>query len=92
MSSPAAHATDWRARSACLDENPELFFPVGTTGPAITQVHEAKRICGGCEVRAECLAWALEANQDHGVWGGLSEEERRSLRRRNARARVTAGV
>ena len=83
---------DWRARSACLDENPELFFPVGTTGPAAAQVDEAKRICGGCEVRSECLAWALEENQDHGVWGGLSEDERRSLRRRNARTRATAGV
>jgi WhiB family redox-sensing transcriptional regulator len=83
---------DWRSRSACLDENPELFFPVGTTGPAVAQVDEAKSICGGCEVRSECLAWALEENQDHGVWGGLSEDERRSLRRRNARTRATAGV
>lgn len=83
---------DWRTRSACLDENPELFFPIGKTGPAVTQVDEAKRVCGQCEVRNECLAWALEANQDHGVWGGLSEDERRSLRRRNARTRATAGM
>ena len=88
----AISSADWRTRAACLDENPELFFPVGTTGPAVTQVEEAKLICGGCEVRAECLTWALEANQDHGVWGGLSEDERRSLRRRNARARASAAV
>lgn len=84
--------SDWRSRSACLDENPELFFPIGTTGPAVTQVDEAKRVCGQCEVRAQCLAWALEENQDHGVWGGLSEDERRSLRRRTARTRATAAV
>ncbi|QWZ07861.1 WhiB family transcriptional regulator [Nocardioides panacis] len=83
---------DWRSRSACLDENPELFFPVGTTGPAVTQVDEAKQICSGCEVRAQCLEWALQENQDHGVWGGLSEDERRSLRRRTARARTASGV
>jgi WhiB family redox-sensing transcriptional regulator len=89
------HATpsaDWRSRSACLDENPELFFPVGTTGPAVTQVDEAKRICAGCEVRTQCLDWALQENQDHGVWGGLSEDERRSLRRRTARARAASAV
>jgi WhiB family redox-sensing transcriptional regulator len=88
----ATPSADWRSRSACLDENPELFFPVGTTGPAVTQVDEAKRICGGCEVRAQCLEWALQENQDHGVWGGLSEDERRSLRRRTARARTASGV
>ena len=88
---PTAPA-DWRSRSACLTENPELFFPIGTTGPAVTQVDEAKRVCGQCQVRNECLTWALEENQDHGVWGGLSEDERRSLRRRNARTRTTAGA
>ena len=79
---------DWRHRSACLDEDPELFFPIGNTGPAILQIEEAKQVCRRCEVREQCLAWALEAGQDHGVWGGLSEDERRALKRRNARARV----
>ena len=79
---------DWRHRSACLDEDPELFFPIGNTGPAILQIEEAKAVCRRCEVREQCLAWALEAGQDHGVWGGLSEDERRALKRRNARARV----
>ena len=81
-------AMDWRHRSACLDEDPELFFPIGNTGPAILQIEEAKQVCRRCEVREQCLAWALEAGQDHGVWGGLSEDERRALKRRNARARV----
>jgi WhiB family transcriptional regulator, redox-sensing transcriptional regulator len=79
---------DWRHRSACLDEDPELFFPIGNTGPAILQIEEAKQVCRRCDVREQCLAWALEAGQDHGVWGGLSEDERRALKRRNARARV----
>jgi WhiB family redox-sensing transcriptional regulator len=81
-------AMDWRHRSACLDEDPELFFPIGNTGPALLQIEEAKQVCRRCEVREQCLAWALEAGQDHGVWGGLSEDERRALKRRNARARV----
>src|SRR5918992_1347202 len=81
-------AMDWRNRAECLDEDPELFFPIGNTGPAILQIEEAKQVCRRCEVREQCLAWALEAGQDHGVWGGLSEDERRALKRRNARARV----
>ena len=83
---------DWRHRSACLDEDPELFFPIGNTGPAILQIEEAKQVCRRCDVREQCLAWALEAGQDHGVWGGLSEDERRALKRRNARARVRTPV
>lgn len=79
---------DWRHRSACLDEDPELFFPIGNTGPAILQIEEAKQVCRRCDVREQCLAWALEAGQDHGVWGGLSEDERRALKRRSSRSRV----
>src|SRR5674476_809721 len=81
---------DWRHRAACLDEDPELFFPIGNTGPAILQIEEAKVVCRRCDVREQCLAWALESGQDHGVWGGLSEDERRTLKRRNARARIRA--
>jgi WhiB family redox-sensing transcriptional regulator len=81
---------DWRHRSACLDEDPELFFPIGNTGPAILQIEEAKLVCRRCDVSDQCLQWALESGQDHGVWGGLSEDERRALKRRNARARIRA--
>jgi WhiB family transcriptional regulator, redox-sensing transcriptional regulator len=81
-------AMDWRHRAVCLDEDPELFFPIGNTGPAIMQIEEAKQVCRRCDVREQCLAWALEAGQDHGVWGGLSEDERRALKRRSARARI----
>jgi WhiB family transcriptional regulator, redox-sensing transcriptional regulator len=77
---------DWRHRAACRDEDPELFFPIGNTGPALLQIEEAKAVCMRCDVREACLQWALDSGQDAGVWGGLSEDERRALRRRNARA------
>jgi WhiB family transcriptional regulator, redox-sensing transcriptional regulator len=80
----------WRNGAACLDEEPELFFPVGTSGPAVRQIQEAKQVCRRCDVREQCLAWAMEVGQDHGVWGGLSEDERRALKRRRARARVSS--
>lgn len=78
---------DWRSKAACLSVDPELFFPIGNTGPAIAQAAEAKAVCRECAVQAICLQWALDNNQDSGVWGGMSEEERRSLKRRAARAR-----
>lgn len=79
---------DWRQRAACIDEDPELFFPVGTTGPALDQLERAKAVCRRCQVVDECLEWALSTNQDAGVWGGMSEEERRSLRRARGRGRM----
>lgn len=78
---------DWRSKAACLTVDPELFFPIGNTGPAIAQVAEAKTVCRECEVAGICLQWAIDNNQDAGVWGGMSEEERRALKRRAARAR-----
>src|SRR5215213_5814870 len=83
---------DWRNRAACLDEDPELFFPIGNTGPALLQIEEAKQVCRRCDVRDACLQWALEAGQDDGVWGGLSEDERRALKRRAARARICTAL
>jgi hypothetical protein len=50
---------DWRHRSACRTEDPELFFPVGTDGPALLQIAEAKTVCRRCPVVTECLTWAL---------------------------------
>jgi WhiB family redox-sensing transcriptional regulator len=79
---------DWRHRAICRDEDPELFFPVGTSGPALLQIAEAKTVCRRCPVVTECLTWALESGQDAGVWGGMSEDERRALKRRNARTRA----
>lgn len=83
-------ATNWRDRGACLGENPELFFPVGSSESALLQLQRAKVICQGCAVREQCLRWATDIGIDQGVWGGLSEEERRSLKRRLARRQVRA--
>jgi WhiB family redox-sensing transcriptional regulator len=71
----------WRDYAACRDTDPELFFPVGTTGNALVQIEQARSVCGECEARVECLEFALSTNQDSGIWGGTSEEERRKLRR-----------
>lgn len=72
---------DWRDLAQCRGTDPDLFFPVGTTGPAIEQIENAKAICRLCDVQVECLEYALATNQDSGVWGGASEEERRQLRK-----------
>ena len=72
---------DWRVDAACRDTDPDLFFPVGTTGPAIEQIANAKAVCDACPVKEPCLEFALSTNQDSGVWGGTSEEERRKLRK-----------
>jgi len=81
---------DWRHHAACQDEDPELFFPIGNTGPALVQIEEAKAVCRRCPVLDPCLQWALDSGQDAGVWGGLSEDERRDLKRRLVRARANA--
>ena len=55
---------------ACLTVDPELFFPVGNTGPAVDQIDRAKSVCSHCPVTEYCLQYALDTNQDSGVWGG----------------------
>jgi WhiB family redox-sensing transcriptional regulator len=74
--------TDWRELAACRNSDPETFFPVGTTGPAIDMIDKATAICGSCSVQEECLLYALETNQEAGVWGGLAEDDRRRYRKR----------
>lgn len=87
-----AHADySWRAHALCRDTDPDLFFPVGTTGHALVQIERAKEVCNECLAKEDCLEFALETNQDSGIWGGLSEEERRALRRAAA-ARQKAAV
>lgn len=78
---------NWRNDAACLGADPDLFFPIGTAGPALDQIDEAKRICRACPVREPCLAWALEAGAATGIWGGTTDDERRALRRATARHR-----
>ncbi|MGZ0200557.1 WhiB family transcriptional regulator [Streptomyces sp. RM1] len=77
-----------RPRAACVDEDPDLFFPVGDSGPALIQEDEAKAVCRRCPLIESCLQGALERGEAAGVWGGLSERERRSLKRRAARNRA----
>ena len=71
----------WRKDAACRDTSPDLFFPVGTTGQALIQIAQAQAVCANCPVQDECLQFALATNQDSGIWGGTTEEERRKLRR-----------
>ena len=80
----------WRHDAACRGKDPELFFPIGTTGPARDQTQEAKQVCEDCAVKCLCLEWALLSRIDHGVWGGLAEDERRALLRRTRRHRAPA--
>lgn len=86
----------WRRRAACRGEDPELFFPVGLAGrAALAQIAEAKEICARCAVRRACLAFAMATGQAYGIWGGLTEDERSQLRRRdggNQAAAVPATV
>ena len=74
--------TEWRELSACRDSDPNLFFPTGSTGPAGDQIELATAICAQCSVQEECLQYALETNQEAGVWGGYAEDDRRRLRKR----------
>jgi WhiB family redox-sensing transcriptional regulator len=71
---------NWRLRAACRDADPELFFPEGSRGPALESAARAKQVCAACPVRARCLDWALTHGAHHGVWGGRTEDERRSAR------------
>ncbi|GAA3769916.1 WhiB family transcriptional regulator [Streptomyces coacervatus] len=77
---------DWRDQAACRHEDPDLFFPIGTTGASLMQAEQAKAVCGRCLVRERCLRWALDTEECLGVWGGTSEAERRALRRREQAA------
>ncbi len=71
-----AEELGWQDRALCAQTDPEAFFPEkgGST-------REAKKVCRSCEVRAECLEYALEHDERFGIWGGLSERERRRLKR-----------
>ena len=72
-----AEALAWQSRALCAQTDPEAFFPEkgGST-------REAKRVCLSCDVRVECLEYALAQDERFGIWGGLSERERRRLKRK----------
>lgn len=79
----------WREQAACHDLDTDLFFPVGEGAEAQAQIDAAKMVCASCPVREDCLTFALATRQEAGVWGGLTEDERRRHRRRQARQRRT---
>lgn len=72
---------DWRDCATCRDLDPDLFFPVGVTGVAVEQIEAAKSFCHTCPSQQQCLEFAITTNQEYGVWGGTTEDERRVLRR-----------
>jgi WhiB family redox-sensing transcriptional regulator len=76
---------DWRQLAACRHADPGLFFPVSLSGPSLDQITRAKAICADCPVRRQCLAFALDTRRCHGVWGGMSEHERRLWARKTYR-------
>ena len=72
----------WQERANCLGVDPDLFFPERGAS-----TKEAKSVCGGCEVKMECLEYALRHGEKFGIWGGMSERERRRIRRQRALVR-----
>jgi WhiB family redox-sensing transcriptional regulator len=77
---------DWRDHAECRAEDPDLFFPIGTTGPSLHQARRAKAVCEHCPVQEPCLRWAMKTGQAVGIWGGTTETERRLLARRRQTA------
>ncbi|WP_043485968.1 MULTISPECIES: WhiB family transcriptional regulator [Streptomyces] len=75
----------WRERAACRGVDPDLFFPIGNSGPTLEQIDEAKAVCGQCPVVEQCLNWAMRVGRVEGIWGGTTEGERRAMRLRGAR-------
>jgi WhiB family transcriptional regulator, redox-sensing transcriptional regulator len=73
---------DWQTRANCMWVDPDLFFPERGAS-----TREAKEVCRGCVVREDCLEYALANGEKFGIWGGLSERERRRLRRARAMSR-----
>jgi WhiB family transcriptional regulator, redox-sensing transcriptional regulator len=90
MTTAVDNLAEWWSLAACQSADPDLFFPISGSGPALGQVARAKAVCAGCPVRTDCLRYALAADPLQGVWGGMSEEERRLLRQRKAKARLRA--
>jgi WhiB family redox-sensing transcriptional regulator len=88
----APHESDpqWRSRAACRGEDPDRWFPMGSTGPALLQIEDAKAFCRRCPSAGACLSWAWDTGQTDGIWGGLTPEERAALKRRVARVRQKA--
>lgn len=72
---------EWK-RAACRFVDPELFFPIGTSGPALIQIENAKAVCHVCPIEVACLDDALSQGREFGIWGGRTEGERQAILRR----------
>ena len=84
-----ARSLGWMSSGACLQADPELFFPpAAVAGPAARQAEAAKAVCGSCAVRKNCLSYALEAMPE-GIWGGTTLNERLAVRRRPSRQQAS---
>jgi len=81
MSSVTFRSASWQRAAACRSADPELFFPVSSSGRSLEQEERAKAVCRTCMVRRQCLQYAIAANEE-GVWGGMTEEERLRVARR----------
>lgn len=79
------YATNWRAASACLTADPDLFFPIAAGYALNKQVSRALLICDGCPVRRQCLDFAMQTGEKDGIWGGTTPEERTRARRARSR-------
>jgi WhiB family transcriptional regulator, redox-sensing transcriptional regulator len=75
----AAASAGWMQFGACQEEDPELFFPIGSGAPAVSQAEAAKTVCGRCAVRLECLSYALRTRPEDGIWGGTTWQERSTI-------------
>ena len=70
---------EWWGLAACRDAEPEVFFPISATTASRDTVQRAKAVCTSCPVQSQCLRYALRHRQEQGIWGGLTEDERRLL-------------
>jgi WhiB family transcriptional regulator, redox-sensing transcriptional regulator len=80
---------DWMSDAACSDKSPDMFFPVGKTANARSTEAQAKKVCSTCIVKVDCLEYALYHSIDHGIWGGVNEDDRRFMRRERRRERLS---
>jgi WhiB family redox-sensing transcriptional regulator len=86
------YGTGWWSRAECAGMETDLFFPIGNTSPAKIQTSEAKKICASCDVKDECLEFAMRTDEKNGIWGGHTEDERRALKRSRSRVQGKAGA
>ena len=78
---PTRDDSRWRDDAACRNTDPDLFFPVGTSSEALEETTAAMALCRRCPVREQCLEFAMVTNQQDGIWGAMSEEDRRRSRK-----------